>query len=188
MASSLGSPNSAILPPDWIDVNKKTGAFTAPASSTGLTTNFGYDALRTSWRLALDYQWYQDPRDKDLLSRMSFLSSTYANDGKLSATYAHDGSKITIASGTTITMPFDYESASMYGGTLGYFSVVDAPHAAQVYQDKLLYLFDSDTNDWKETLSYYDSNWAWFGLALYNHLLPNLFVTLPAKAYQQPTP
>lgn len=183
MGSSLGNSASAVLPPDWVIVDKATGVQKAAADTALLSTNFGYDALRTPWRLALDWQWYKDPRDKDLLSRMSFLSRTYARDGKLAATYGHDGTMIEIASGTMKTLPFDYESPSMYGGTLGYFSVVDAPHAAQVYQDKLLYLFNSDTNDWKETLSYYDSNWAWFGIALYNNFLPNLFASLPVKAY-----
>jgi hypothetical protein len=29
---------------------------------------------------------------------------------------------------------------------------------------KLAFLFDSGTNTWKERLSYYDDNWAWFGI------------------------
>jgi endo-1,4-beta-D-glucanase Y len=188
MTSSLGSTGSALLPPDWVQINKKTGVMTAPASSSSLTTNFGYDALRTPWRLALDYQWNHDSRDTDLLRRMSFLSNAYATDGKLMAAYAHDGSVITTATGIQKTKPFEYESPSLYGGTIGYFSTVDSPRAARIYQDKLLYLFNADTNDWKETLSYYDSNWAWFGIALYNNYLPNLFETLPIKAYQQTTP
>jgi hypothetical protein len=35
-------------------------------------------------------------------------------------------------------------------------------------------LFSPDSNTWKITLGYYDDNWAWFGIALYNNLLPNL--------------
>jgi hypothetical protein len=52
--------------------------------------------------------------------------------------------------------------------------VSDPELAKEVYEKKLAFLFDQDTNTWKGDLSYYDSNWAWFGIALYNGLLPNL--------------
>jgi hypothetical protein len=45
-----------------------------------------------------------------------------------------------------------------------------------------VYLFNPDTNTWKEELSYYDNNWAWFGIALYNNLLPNLTANVPDAA------
>ena len=31
-----------------------------------------------------------------------------------------------------------------------------------------------DKQQWKNALSYYDDNWAWFGIALTQHALPNL--------------
>jgi endoglucanase len=130
-----------------------------------LTTNFGYDAIRVPFRLALDYQWYKDPRDKTLLDDMSFLSSTYTATGRLDAVYTHAGS---------IAPAYAYESDSMYGATIGYFMVANPSLATSVYNDKLLALYNPDTNAWKTQLSYYDDNWVWFGLALYNNLLPNL--------------
>jgi endoglucanase len=70
----------------------------------------------------------------------------------------------------------------MYGATIGYFMVSDPKAAKDIYAKKLAYLWDADKNAWKETLSYYDDNWAWFGIALYNNLLPNLAATLPPSA------
>ncbi len=77
------------------------------------------------------------------------------------------------------------EVPSLYGGTIGYFMLADPAHAADVYQQKLLFLYDPGANAWKVPLSYYDDNWAWFGIALYNHLLPNLTEKLPALAFTQ---
>lgn len=174
MEQPLGKTISAGLPPDWVLIDKRTGALSRPAAGT-MTTNFGYDALRVPWRLALDYQWYADSRAKDLLGRMSFLSQQWRDTGALASVYAHDGSVVA-----------DYESAAMYGGAIGYFMVADQEQAREVYEQKLAFLYDSDTNDWKQRLSYYDDNWAWFGIGLYNNLLPNLVANLPASAYLTP--
>jgi hypothetical protein len=177
MNLNLDSTATAKIPPDWINLNRTTAALTAPIASatstinTAHTTNFGYDALRVPFRLALDYSWYKDPRDKELLDQMSFLSDTYNAGGRLNATYTHDGS---------IAPSYQYESASMYGATIGYFMVSDPALATTVYNDKLLYLYDPNTNAWKQLLSYYDDNWAWFGIALYKGQLPNLTASVPA--------
>ena len=32
-----------------------------------------------------------------------------------------------------------------------------------------------DFQDWKTPLGYYDDNWAWFGIALYNNFLDDLY-------------
>lgn len=172
MEQPLDKTGSAGLPPDWVLINKKTGALSAP--SDHLTTNFGYDALRVPWRLALDYQWNEEPRAKELLGRMSFLSEQWKK-GAIGTTYSHDGKVLG-----------SYETPAMYAGAIGYFVVSDPTLGAQVYDSKLSFLYNPDTNDWKQRLSYYDDNWAWFGIGLYNRLLPNLSANLPASAYLTP--
>jgi hypothetical protein len=53
--------------------------------------------------------------------------------------------------------------------------MIKAPETAEaIYNNKLQLLFNPDTNSWKVKLGYYDDNWAWFGIALYNSMLPNL--------------
>jgi hypothetical protein len=43
-----------------------------------------------------------------------------------------------------------------------------------------LILFDPNNNTWRETLGYYDDNWTWFGMALFNHQLTDLSRNIPA--------
>lgn len=168
----LDKPTSAGLPPDWVEINKTTGELSAPTQSDH-TTNYSYDALRLPFRLALDYQWYEDPRSKELLSKMAYLREAWNTHGSLASAYTHDG----IVSDPT-------ENAAMYGGSIGYFLIVEPRVGKEVYETKLQYLFNPDVDSWKQVLSYYDDNWAWFGIGLYNRMLPNLFASLPVQLYE----
>jgi endo-1,4-beta-D-glucanase Y len=161
-ANTLGSSSSDGLPPDWIEMNRQSGAFTANASAN-LDTNFGYDAFRIPFNLALDYTWYHDPRDQQTLSKFSYLKTLWQKNHSLDAVYAHDGSVVG-----------NYQAPAMYGATIGYFIVEDPSDAKSVYQNKLQTLYSPDKQTWKTSLSYYDDNWAWFGLALTQGALPNL--------------
>ncbi len=149
------------LPPNWLRIDRLTGEF-LPLSG-GLNSDFGYDALRLPWRLALDHEWNDEPRAQKALERMSFLGEQWRNGSRLAATYAHDGSN-----------PAGYESPALYGGALGYFAVVDPAQEAALYDSKLASLYDPDTQSWRTPLSYYDDNWAWFGMALRLDALPDL--------------
>jgi endo-1,4-beta-D-glucanase Y len=162
-ADKLDKASSDGLPPDWITLDRTTGAF-MPAASPNLDTNFGYDAMRIPFRLALDYSWTKDGRDYDSLSRYGFLKQFYENTHVLNATYAHDGSVVA-----------GYESPAMYGATIGYFNIADKADAQSVYKSKLQTLYSPDQQSWKAPApGYYEDNWAWFGLALTQHALPNL--------------
>lgn len=164
MSSPLDKNASADLPPDWVDVNTATGALSAPVAS-GQATTFGYDALRVPFRLALDWEWYHDPEDQTILQQMSFLGSTWGEHQALAGVYGHDG-----------TVAGNYESPAMYGGAMGYFMVADPTAAPAVYAQKLESLYNPDAETWKLPLSYYDSNIVWFGMALDQNALPDLFM------------
>jgi endoglucanase len=175
LQSSIDSPlggTSAGLPPDWVRVHKQTGALTVPGGD--LTTNFSYDALRVPWRLGLDYQWYGDERALQTLQNMSKLGEEWQQNGKLAPSYTHDGTVIA-----------EEEVPAMYGGTIAYFALVEPAEAARIYETKLQYLFDPGKNAWKERLSYYDDNWAWFGIGLYHKLLPNLAASIPPSVLSE---
>ncbi len=66
LSDNLDASTTANLPPDWLTLNKKTAeiGFNLPA---GLTTHYGFDALRVPWRLALDYSWNGEPRRNQVL-------------------------------------------------------------------------------------------------------------------------
>ena len=60
---------------------------------------------------------------------------------------------------------------------MGYLDTVRPDLADEVYTDALLPLYDPDTGDLAQELSYHDSTWVWFGMALHLDELPNLNVT-----------
>ncbi|MBC7581812.1 hypothetical protein H7097_03010 [Aeromicrobium sp.] len=162
-ADKLDKASSDGLPPDWITLNRTTGAF-LPAAAPNLDTNFGYDAFRIPFRLALDHQWFQDERDKTSLSRYGFLQQFWKSNKVINATYAHDG-----------TVVATEESPAMYGATIGYFKIINPAMAKDIYETKLQTLYSPDQQSWKAPApGYYEDNWAWFGIALYQNALPDL--------------
>ncbi len=62
----------------------------------------------------------------------------------------------------------------MYGTSVGYFLTRGDPALKQMVDQKLHGLYSPDSATWTKPLGYYDSNWAWFGLALYHRQLFNL--------------
>jgi endoglucanase len=157
-----GSSNS--LPPDWLMIDKKTGELSPAPESMGLKTDFSFDAMRVPWRVALDYQWTKDPRAKTLLDKMSFLANEWRSKKVIAASYSHDGKEI-----------IEGESPAVYGGVLGYFTVANEREAAAIYRRKLEALYDPNESKWHTPQSYYDENWAWFGMALFAGELRNLY-------------
>lgn len=167
--AKLGSPQSDGLPPDWVIMNRQTAALSPPpAANSNMDTNYGYDAMRIAWRLGLDYSWYHDQRDKNVLANFQLLGNQFASTGKLTAIYSHAGQPLT-----------NYESPAAYGTAIGYFKVIDPAAATKLYNHKLTTLYNPDTQGWVRPLSYYDDNWAWFGMALQLNALPNLTENTP---------
>lgn len=160
--AKLDKENSANLPPDWFLVHKETGEL-SPATQPNLTSDYSYDALRTPWRLALDWQWNKDERAKSTLEKMSFLDDKWTSEQKLYSAYSHDGQ----------TLSQD-EVPAMYGGAIGYFKVTNPTTAKEIYETKLKSLYDPTGERWNQEISYYSDNWAWFGMALYENRLDNL--------------
>lgn len=161
--STLDKKTSIGLPPDWVVMNTKDGSLSSSPYSN-LTTNYSYDAMRTPWRLALDWQWYKDPRDKKILDKYGFLQNQYSMNKEIYTNYTHDGNVV-----ATQLAP------AIYGGSIGYFIVSGKPEVAkELYKSKLESLYSPDSISWKQYLGYYDSNWAWFGVGLYTESLKNL--------------
>jgi endo-1,4-beta-D-glucanase Y len=162
-ALPLDTQYSVGLPPDWVVIDRKTGAIEASTIKT-LPTNYSYDALRTPWRLALDYQWYHDSRDKATLEHFKFLGDQWKASNAINTVYTHSG-----------FVTAKDQAPAMYGGSLGYFIVADPANAKKVYEQKLKVLYNPNTQNWTQVLGYYDDNWAWFGIGLYNNALPNIY-------------
>lgn len=162
LTSPLDTSTSANISPDWAFIDKQTGKI-LPPQGNNLTTNTSFDALRVPWRVYLDYKWFNESRALTLLKKMTFFTSEWKDKALLYTSYEHDG-----------TPAIKNQTAAFYAGTLPYFMAVDPQNAKSIYEDKLQILFNPDSNTWKVKLGYYDDNWAWFGIALYNDMLPNL--------------
>jgi endoglucanase len=158
----LDTGMSAGLPPDWVMVNRKSGALQAP-TNPGQTTNFGYNAFRTVWQISLDYQWNHDAEAKDFLQQLGFLGQTWDQHQRLLAMYTHSGQPNA-----------DYASLAVYGGTLGYFALTDDNAAKQIITSQFEPIYNDKLQQITRPLSYYDNNWVWFGYAQYSGRLQNL--------------
>lgn len=167
----LDASTSGNLPPDWILVSRTSGSIAADTQA-GADTNFGYDALRVPWRIALDYEWFKNPQARTLLSRFSLLSSEWREAGRIPSIQTHSGGQVDGS-----------ETAALYGGTIGYFLLADPAEAPTVFREKLLALWSPARASWATTLSYYDDNWVWFGIGLYEGMLPDLAAGLPPSAF-----
>jgi endoglucanase len=158
----LDKSTSAGLPPDWVLMDRNSGELSTPTTAN-LTTNYSYDAMRTPWRLGMDYKWNNEPRAKEVLEKMSFLGDQWNNNGVIYSTYAHNGEPLS-----------QDEVAETYGTSIAYFDVAAPEQATEVYDQKIKTLYDQNTNAWKEPLTYYASNWVWFAIGLHEDQLPNL--------------
>ena len=158
--AKLDMKSSSGLVPDWARLDRTTGTLTA---DTTLSTTYGYDAFRTPWRLALDYRYNKEPRARQILEKFSRLQSDWDERTRLASIYRHDGSIET-----------DDSVPASYGANLGYFMIESPNTATDIYRKQLLSRYNPDSQSWDDTLSYYDDNWAWFGMALYLEQLPDL--------------
>lgn len=150
------------LPPDWVKI-KRSDTSLSPTNLPNLKTEYSYDAVRTPWRIALDFQWNKDERAKNYLTNSyRKLSEEYETTGMLGGTYSHDGKRL---SG---------ENPVMYATALGYFMTTNPELAKKIYEEKIIKLYSNDTNTFNEENGYYEQNWLWFGAALYNNQLISL--------------
>lgn len=160
--ASLDKNQGSGLPPDWVAVNKATGNM-GPANINGLNSNYSFDAIRVPWRIALDYQWNSNDVAKQyLLKSFKTLDEIYTTNNQLPSSLSHDG-----------TVTDSKESPAMYATAIGYFMVANPGAALDIYQNKIIRLYSNDTNTFNDNLPYYEQNWLWFGVALFNKFLIN---------------
>lgn len=155
----LDQPTSANLPPNWCAIDRTSGAFVAPKSTTQqLDTNFGYDAFRTYWRVALDARQHGDARAVAFLHSSDTLHRTWQRDGRIAAVYRHDG----------VVVRAD-EDLTMYGGLMASMLVTDRAASDKVVATQITpsFIERDGTAYWSSADNYYLQNWLWFGLALY---------------------
>lgn len=165
--ATLGSARSAGLPPDWVGIERATGALVPLPLSGNDTTRYGYDAARTYWRIALDLRWSGDGRaDSYLRENAGFLREEVARKEAPSAIYAHDG---------TIVL----EPPSLVGnaGALAMLLTTDPASANALYVDHFVkgVTRQGEEAHWGNPTDLYGQEWAWFAVAFYADALPDLW-------------
>jgi len=169
-AAPLSGRVSEGLPPNWCALHRSTGRVAA-VQTIDRADDYGYDAFRAPWRVALDYLWNGEPRARAYLAGISFLRQQWRRVGMFGA-YSHAGAP----SGAPDTPVF-------YAGALGDFVVTDPAAARAVVTHKLLPLLrhQAGVAYWDQRYSYYEQNWVWFGLALAANKLPDLALSSPSS-------
>jgi len=161
-AATLDGVASAGLPPNWCAISRSTGQVVSFPQMPG-GDNYGYDAFRVMWRVAVDAIWNGEQRARDYLERHDFLRTRWSAVRRLDPVYGHDG---TVVSG--------YDDPTVYGGDIGNFVVADPTGAVQIEQ-RLMSSFSGGTPaHFGDAGNYFEQNWVWFGLALSGGALADL--------------
>jgi endo-1,4-beta-D-glucanase Y len=150
------------LPPNWCVIDRSSGAVSSYADKPD-GDDYGYDAFRVMWRVALDQQWYGSPAARAYLAGQQFLRQQWRKHAKLLAAYGHDGMGRAM-----------YEDVGVSGGDAGAF--LGTTEAGALLRTKFLSSFTQSGADayWGQADNYYQQNWAWFGVALLTGRLTNL--------------
>lgn len=140
------------LPSDWVALDPKTGQYTPLDKSSSVVSQYGFDASRVWWRIALDAIWFNEPRAKDYLRKhLEPMRSLWQSQQKIPAQLDLQGRPLV-----------DYEATSQYGMLYAAFQVVDPAIAQQIYEKKLMPRYQDGF--WDNNSAYYTQNLAWFGL------------------------
>lgn len=155
---SLDENKSGGLPPNWFVLDLTNGEI-EPAIEGGLNTYYSYDAVRVPWRVSFDYQQSLDIRAYQyLVYNFASLKQYYKENGYLPSVMAHDGQPVSRV-----------ENPVMYATALEVFAHTDRQLAQKIFQEKIINLYALDRSTFREDLPYYEQNWLWFGVALFNN-------------------
>lgn len=150
------TPDSVGIPPNWIAIKRNDKLISAKPYITNDADIYGFDALRTFWRIALDAQWFNDQRGIAYLETAApFFLHEWKQRQNFNALYT-----------TTGLIPRKNESLAAAIAPLSIFSFSDKNMADAIYNEHLKKEYNKK-GYWGNN-SYYDQNWAWFGIALYS--------------------
>lgn len=155
----LDTSNPGKLPPEWCSLDKTTGEIKASTEPPG--TEYSFNAIRTSYRLMLDYLLTQDPRAREYLVTHTFLADEWINNKKIFASYSHTGE-----------VRETYETAVTYASALPHLILTNPTEAKQLYETQIknkLYE-NADQSYWEDPQNYYTQNLVWFTTALYSEI------------------
>lgn len=160
------------LPPDWVWFNRTTGELGLFEGPQNKRSDYGYEALRSPWRLALD-AWLFGPEAQaqanPLLAQTGAYLSSYWQirgglPGPLSVTGIERPAPYWLLSGSL-------DSDAQYGALLPAVAPL-YPAMAQDILNRWVVARLNTQGLWVPVNDYYAQNWLWFGLALYQAQQP----------------
>lgn len=164
--SNLGLRTSSGLPSDWVGIQPSSGKLVPFEIEGKTTTNYGYDAARTWWRIALDQLWSNDGRAAAYLDQSGFLAEEVDRKGYVSAVYSHDGEIVEQGPSTVGS-----------AGALAALSARDRPKAERIFSSQILggVQVSGGESFWLPRDDLFAQEWGWFAVALYEGRLTNLW-------------
>ncbi|MBW4695748.1 MAG: glycosyl hydrolase [Lyngbya sp. HA4199-MV5] len=150
------------LPSDWVALDTETKQFQPLLGTEPVYSRYGFDAYRVWWRIALDAEWYGEPRAKRYLqTHLKPLQQLWRSQQKIPA-------QIDLRGIPTAT----YEATSQYGALYAALRLIDPPTGDALYRKKILPRYRKGF--WDNNSAYYTQNLVWFGLAPSTMLPPKL--------------
>ncbi|NJM47643.1 MAG: glycosyl hydrolase [Alkalinema sp. RU_4_3] len=142
--------SSVGLPSDWVGLNLKTQRY--ESLKAPLLSQYGFDASRVWWRVALDGAIYNEPRAMAYLKQhTTHLRQLWLDQGKIPAQISLQGQPLV-----------DYDATSQYGMLFAAMELFDPAIANNISQKKLLPRYQQGF--WDNDAAYYTQNLVWFGL------------------------
>jgi endo-1,4-beta-D-glucanase Y len=127
-----------------------------------LQSRYGFDAYRVWWRVALDADWFQEPRANRYLQQLAPLQQQWQTQQRIPAQIDLQGKP-----------QVQYESTAQYAMLYAAFRLTQPEIAAAIYQQKLLPVYRDGF--WDNNSAYYVQNLSWLGLFPVNKLPSDWF-------------
>lgn len=146
------------LPPNWAYINKATGKITVDKEINANESDYSYDAIRTQWRISLDYLLFNDKRALKYIEKSTNYLIKYWEINKVLPTNITSDGVIRELNG----------SYAIYGANLPAIALIKPQLAREIYHTKLAAEYVKGF--WGDPKDYYAQNIIWFGVALWTNV------------------
>ncbi|RMG08451.1 MAG: glycosyl hydrolase [Cyanobacteria bacterium J055] len=152
------------LPSDWVALDVGSGNFTPVSnrSLSNLKTQYGFDAYRVWWRVALDAGWFGSNRAIDFLqNHLQYPIELWQSQQKILAEIDLQGNPLV-----------DYEATSQYAMLYSGLVFVNPTVAQEIWARKIQSQYRQGF--WDNDTAYYTQNLVWFGIFPATGIEPHL--------------
>ncbi len=156
-----------LLPPNWLLIDKKSEVFKSASNyiKDVNANDYGYDAFRTFWRVALDAKWFNNEDAKIYLEDKNvFFENEWKNNNNIYSVYNTKGKNIST-----------FGSLSNSVGALSVFNITNKNMEHEIYLNLYKSQYNYAEGYWAEKDNYYTQNWAWFATLMNSDKMNNLW-------------